>query len=312
MFMALGAGAWVAGIFYLFVHGFFKGLLFLGAGSVIHAMSGEQDMRFMGGLRKKLPVTFWTMLIGALAMTGVLPAAGFWAKDEIIGGAAIEGYWIVVVVALVTAFLTSIYMFRLIFLTFFGESRASEEVQRHVHESPATMTVPLVLLAIPSALLGGLVGWPPEAGWMHRFLEPVFFDVHHAEFVWVGEGGGLMLVSLLVVLGALALTWHLYLRRPELPARVAERSGPAYTASLNKLYMDEVFEVAPIRSTIALAHWLWTGIDTLVIDGAVNGLAWVWGRIGVGLRPLQTGRLQNYAFAIFAGMVVLVVVVRWF
>ena len=312
MFMALGSGAWVAGIFYLFAHGFFKGLLFLASGSVIHAMSGEQDMRFMGGLRKKLPVTFWTMLIGAFAMTGVLPAAGFWAKDEILAGAAIEGFWIVWGVGIVTAFLTSIYMFRLIFLTFWGENRSSAEVQAHIHESPAVMTVPLVLLAIPSALLGGLVGWPPEAGWVHTFLEPVFFDVHGHEFIWVGEGGGLMLISILVVLAGLAVAWYMYLRRPELPTRVARRAGPAYTASLRKLYMDEVYEVAPIRSTVAVSKGLWVGVDEAAIDGAVNGLARLWAWAGAGLRPLQTGRLQNYALAIFLGMVVLVVVVRWF
>ncbi|HSL96243.1 MAG TPA: NADH-quinone oxidoreductase subunit L [Thermoleophilia bacterium] len=312
MFMALGSGAWVAGIFYLFAHGFFKGLLFLASGSVIHAMSGEQDMRFMGGLRKKLPVTFWTMLIGAFAMTGVLPAAGFWAKDEILAGAAIEGFWIVWGVGIVTAFLTSIYMFRLIFLTFWGENRSSAEVQAHIHESPAVMTVPLVLLAIPSALLGGLVGWPPEAGWVHTFLEPVFFDLHHEDFVWVGEGGGLMLISILVVLAGLAVAWYMYLRRPELPTRVARRAGPAYTASLRKLYMDEVYEVAPIRSTVAVSKGLWVGVDEAAIDGAVNGLARLWAWAGAGLRPLQTGRLQNYALAIFLGMVVLVVVVRWF
>jgi NADH-quinone oxidoreductase subunit L len=312
MFMALGAGAWVAGIFYLFAHGFFKGLLFLASGSVIHAMSGEQDMRFMGGLRKKLPVTFWTMLIGAIAMTGVLPAAGFWAKDEILAGVAIEGFWVVWVVGIVTAFLTSIYMFRLMFLTFWGENRSSEEVQAHIHESPAIMTVPLVLLAIPAAFLGGLVGWPPESGWVHDFLEPVFFHMHEGEFVWVGEGGGLMLLSILVVLSGLVVAWYLYLRRPELPARVAERAGPLYTASLRKMYMDEVYEVVPIRSTIAFARALWTGFDAAVIDGAVNGLARLWAWAGARLRPLQTGRLQDYALGIFVGMVVLVVVVRWF
>jgi len=312
MFMALGAGAWVAGIFYLFAHGFFKGLLFLASGSVIHAMSGEQDMRFMGGLRKKLPMTFWTMLIGAVALIGVFPFAGFWAKDEILGGAFVRGYYVVWAVGIVTALLTAVFTFRLMFMTFWGENRASQEVQAHIHESPLVMTLPLVVLAIPSALLGALAGWPPEAGWVHTFLEPVFFHLHHEEFVWLGEGGALMVFSLAVVLAGVCIAWYMYLRRPELPARVAERAGPLYTASFRKLYMDEVYEVVPIRSTIAFARALWTGFDAAVIDGAVNGLARLWGWVGTTLRPLQTGRLQNYALGIFVGMVVLVVVVRWF
>ena len=149
MFMALGAGAWVAAIFYLFAHGFFKGLLFLGSGSVIHSMSGEQDMRLMGGLRKKLPLTFWTMLVGALANVGLFPFAGFWAKDEILGGDFSAHYYVIWVVGIVTAFVTALFMFRLMFLTFWGENRATAEVQHHIHESSRVMTVPLVILADP-------------------------------------------------------------------------------------------------------------------------------------------------------------------
>ena len=311
MFMALGAGAWAAGIFYLFVHGFFKGLLFLCSGSVIHAMGGEQDMRQMGGLRKRIPLTFWTMLIGAIALIGVFPFAGFWAKDEILGGAFVGGYYVVWAVGIVTAFLTAVFAFRLIFMTFFGESRASEEVQRHVHESPRVMTIPLVLLAIPSALLGMLVGWPPETGWIHSFLEPVFFDVEHEEFVWLGVGGGLMVFSVAVALLGVYLAYVMYIRRTELPGRLAARLPAAYKASFNKMYMDQVYEVVPIRGTIAFAGWLWTFFDVKVIDGAVNGLARLWELFGERLRPLQTGRVQNYAFSIFAGMLVLVVVLAW-
>jgi NADH-quinone oxidoreductase subunit L len=311
MFLALGAGAWAAGIFYLFVHGFFKGLLFLCSGSVIHAMGGEQDMRKMGGLRKRIPLTFWTMLIGAVALIGVFPFAGFWAKDEILGGAFVSGYYVVWAVGIVTAFLTAVFAFRLVFMTFFGECRASEEAQRHIHESPLVMTLPLVLLAIPSAALGALAGWPPEAGWIHTFLEPVFFDVEHEEFVWLGVGGGLMVFSVAVALLGVFVAYVMYLGRPALPARLAERVPWAYQASLRKMYMDEVYEVAPIRSTIAFSQWLWTAVDVKVIDGAVNGLAWVWERFGTALRPLQTGRVQNYAFGIFAGMVALLAVVGW-
>ncbi|MFA4964923.1 MAG: NADH-quinone oxidoreductase subunit L [Thermoleophilia bacterium] len=312
MFLALGAGAWAAGIFYLFVHGFFKGLLFLCSGSVIHAMGGEQDMRKMGGLRKRIPVTFWTMLVGAIALIGVFPFAGFWAKDEVLGGAFVGGHYIVWAVGILTAFLTAVFAFRLIFMTFFGECRASEEVQHHIHESPKVMTVPLLLLAIPSAVLGAVAGWPPESGWIHTFLEPVFFDVEHEEFVWLGEGGGLMLFSVLVALLGVYVAYQLYIRRTDVPGRIADRFPLAYEASLHKMYMDEIYEVAPIRSTIGFAGWLWTFFDVKVIDGAVNGLARLWDLFGQGLRPLQTGRVQNYALSIFAGMLALVIVLAWF
>jgi len=311
MFLALGAGAWAAGVFYLFVHGFFKGLLFLCSGSVIHAMGGEQDMRKMGGLRKRIPVTFWTMLTGAIALIGVFPFAGFWAKDEILGGAFVQGYYVVWVVGIITAFLTAVFAFRMIFMTFWGESRADEETQHHIHESPKIMTIPLVLLAIPSAALGALAGWPPESGWIHTFLEPVFFDVEHEEFVWLGEGGGLMLFSVAVALLGVYVAYVMYVRRTELPAKLATRLPVAYRASFRKLYMDEVYEVVPIRSTIAFSRFLWTGFDVHVIDGAVNGLGRLWSWAGDHLRPWQTGRVQNYAFGILAGAVALVVVVGW-
>ncbi len=309
MFMALGAGAWAAGIFYLFAHGFFKGLLFLCSGSVIHAMGGEQDMRKMGGLRTRIPVTFWTMMVGAVALIGVFPFAGFWAKDEILFADFTHHYYVVWVVGVVTAFLTAVFAFRMMFMTFFGESRADAEVQAHVHESPKVMTIPLVLLAIPAAALGVVVGWPPEEGWIHTFLEPVFFDVEHEEFAWLGTGGALMAFSLVVALVGVYVAYVMYLKRRELPAQLAARVPWAYQASLRKMYMDEVYEVAPIRSTIAFSNWLWTGFDVLVIDGIVNGLARLWDWVGAALRQLQTGRVQNYAFGIFAGMLALVIVV---
>jgi len=311
MFLALGAGAWVAGIFYLFAHGFFKGLMFLCSGSVIHAMGGEQDMRKMGGLRKKIPITFWTMLIGALAMVGIIPFAGFWAKDEIIGAAWVHGYYVVWAVAMVTVVLTGIYVFRLIFMTFWGESRADAEVQHHIHESPPVMTVPLILLAIPAVGLGLLVGLPPEGGWLHSFLEPVFFETEHEVFTWIGEGGALMGVSLLAALAGIYVAWRYYVRDTAAPARIAGRVPILYKASFNKMYMDEIYEVAPIRATIGASVWLWQVVDARIIDGAVNGVGKVWGWVGTGLRPIQTGRVQNYAMYVFAGMIALVVVLAW-
>jgi NADH-quinone oxidoreductase subunit L len=311
MFMALGAGAWTAAIFYLFVHGFFKGLLFLASGSVIHGMGGEQDMRKMGGLRKKLPITYWTMLIGALANAGLFPFAAFWAKDEILGGAFKDGYYFVWVVGLVAAFLTAVFMFRLIFLTFHGENRSSVEVQHHLHESPAVMTTPLIIMAIPAAIGGMVLGIPPDNGWIHRFLQPVFSKVEPEKFAWLGTGGALMLVSLALVVGGIYLTYVMYIRRTDLPHKFAERVPQAYQASLNKFYMDEFYNLAVIGPLVGFAGWLWTFFDSKVIDGAVNGVAWLWGRLADTIRPLQTGRVQNYALGIFAGMLVLVVVIRW-
>jgi NADH-quinone oxidoreductase subunit L len=265
----------------------------------------------MGGLRKKLPITFWTMVTGAVAMAGVFPLSGFWAKDEIIGGAFNAGYYWVWAVGIVTAFVTAIYMGRLIFLTFWGENRAAADVQHHIHESAKVMTVPLVLLAIPAALLGAVVGLPPEGGWIHRFLEPVFFSAESESFSWIGSGGILMLVSLAVVLLGAYAAYVMYVTRRELPAELGARFPRAYRASFNKFYMDEFYEVSVVRPVIDVANWLWTFFDVKVIDGSVNGLAWLWDRLSRLIRPVQTGRVQNYALGIFAGMFVLVIVLRW-
>jgi NADH-quinone oxidoreductase subunit L len=268
-------------------------------------------MRKMGGLRKKIPITFWTMLVGALSMVGIIPFAGFWAKDEILGATFVDGYYVVWAVGLLIVLLTGIYVFRLIFLTFFGESRADAEVQAHIHESPPIMTVPLIILAIPAALLGLVVGVPPETGWLHGFLEPVFFDIEHEAFAWAGEGGLLMVVSLALALIGVAIAWWLYIRQTDVPGRIAERVPWAYRASLNKVYVDDVYAVVPVGATLGFASWLWTFVDARVIDGAVNGIAWLWGWIGDRLRPIQTGRVQNYAMYVFGGMIVLVVVLAW-
>ena len=281
MFLALGAGAWAAGIFYLFAHGFFKGLLFLVLGlgdprhgrRAGHAQDGRaaqahpghllDDARRRDRAHRRLPLR---RLLGQGRDPGRRLRAG--------------GYYVVWVVGIVTAFLTAVFTFRLIFMTFFGECRADEEVQQHIHESPKVMTIPLVLLAIPSMALGLLAGFPPEGGWIHTFLEPVFFEVEHEEFAWLGEGGGLMLFSVAVALLGVYLAYVMYIRRDRAAGELAATLPGGLSASLNKLYMDEVYEKVPIRSTIAFAGWLWTFVDVKVIDGAVNGLAWLWGWFG--------------------------------
>jgi NADH-quinone oxidoreductase subunit L len=173
------------------------------------------------------------------------------------------------------------------------------------------MTVPLIVLAVPAALLGLVVGVPPEGGWVHTFLESVFFEVHHAEFHLAGEGGLLMLASLLTVIAGLVVAWWLYVRQTDVPGRIAERLPWAYKASLNKVYLDDVYAAVPVGSTLSFADWLWQSFDAKVIDGAVNGVARLWGWVGAALRPIQTGRVQNYAMYVFGGMVVLVVVLTW-
>jgi NADH-quinone oxidoreductase subunit L len=197
------------------------------------------------------------------------------------------------------------------FMTFWGEDRADAEVQAHIHESPPIMTVPLILLAIPAALLGVTVGFPPDGGWIHGFLEPVFFDVESEAFQWAGEGGLLMLASLATVIVGLVIAWWLYVRQTDAPGRLAVRLPGVYKASLNKVYMDDLYAAVPVGATLGFADWLWTFFDVKIIDGAVNGIAWLWEWAGDHLRPIQTGRVQNYAMYVFGGMIALVVVLAW-
>ena len=203
-------------------------------------------------------------------------------------------------------------MGRLIFMTFWGENRADAEVQAHIHESPPIMTVPLVLLAIPRPSSACWWACPPEGGWIHSFLEPVFFDAEHEAFTLAGEGGLLMLASLRQRDSpASSSPGGSTCARRSVPGRIAERVPWAYRRASNKFYMDEFYAVVPVRATLGFASWLWTFVDAKVIDGAVNGIAWLWGWVGDTLRPLQTGRAQNYAMYVFGGMVVLVVVLAW-
>jgi NADH-quinone oxidoreductase subunit L len=312
MFFALGIGAYVSAIFHLFTHAFFKALLFLGAGSVMHGLNGETDIRKMGGLRRYMPQTFLTLTIGGLALAGVPPLAGFWSKDEILGLAFIEHHYVIYALGTLASFFTAFYITRLIALTFLGKPRFDEHAI-HPHESPGVMTGPLWVLAGLS-LVAGFVGVPPEAGPFHRFLDPVF---HHegsgeaAEAVHAGGFTGEVLalmavattVSILGILFALAVyAW----RVPALdPQRWARRLRPAYNMLLNKYYFDEIYNFLFVRSSRALGNALWR-FDSRVVDGAVNGVAEGVSDTGTGLRRLQTGFVGNYALAIGLGMVALV------
>ncbi len=292
MFMALGVGAFTAGIFHLMTHAFFKGLLFLGSGSVIHALhhapeEQQQDMRYMGGLKDKMPVTYWTFLIGAIAIAGVPPLAGFWSKDEILANAFFTGHYTVWIMGTVAAFMTAFYMFRLIFMTFHGEMRVDHHAREHIHESPATMTVPLVILAVLSVIGGVIPGFPPEAGWIHRFLAPSLAKApagghamdQGAHLMNAAAGGGghsgpavvlLIILAIAVAVGGIALAWHMYVRDTEAPNRLYERFTGMYRLLLEKYYIDEIYQAAIVEPTYKLMRVLWT-FDAKVVDGAVNG-----------------------------------------
>jgi NADH-quinone oxidoreductase subunit L len=305
MFLGVGVGAFGAGIFHLMTHAFFKGLLFLGSGSVIHGMGGEQDMRKMGGLRRHQPITYWTFLVATLAISGIPGFSGFFSKDEILAqafGSPYGGVWLWGV-GLAGAGLTAFYMFRLLFMTFFGECRADEHTKHHLHESPASMTVPLVLLAILAAV-GGYVGLPEEWLWGNRFgafLAPVFGPGPAVAHLGAAAEYGLMSASVIVALLGLGVAYAFYIARPSLPERLAGALPAVYDLVANKYYVDELYDLLFVRSTLVLSHALWRYFDVAVIDGTVNGAAEVVGANSTQWRRLQTGNVQHYAVSVLLG-----------
>jgi NADH-quinone oxidoreductase subunit L len=318
MFVALGVGAYGAAIFHLFTHAFFKALLFLGSGSVIHAVSDEQDMRRMGGLRTLIPKTYWMMVIGTLALTGVgipvtvIGTAGFFSKDAIVESAfaahnPVAGLAFVLLV--VAACFTSFYSWRLIFMTFHGQPRASHEVMHHVHESPPVMLVPLYILAA-GALFAGVIFHGAFIGegyaefWKASlFTLPenhILHDIHEVPF-WV------KLAPFVAMLVGFAIAWQFYIRAPEMPKNLAAQHRGLYAFLLNKWYFDELFDFLFVRPAKRLGHFLWKTGDGTVIDGL--------GPDGVSARvvdvtnrvvKLQTGYLYHYAFAMLIGVAALV------
>jgi NADH-quinone oxidoreductase subunit L len=329
MFAALGVGAFAAAIFHLVTHGFFKGLLFLGSGSVIHAVHDEQDMRKMGGLWRKIPWTYATMLIGSLAIAGIPPLAGFFSKDEILAaafkaGGDASGFYLVWGVGFLVAGMTAFYMFRLMGLTFWGESRVDPEVEAHIHEAPWTMRFPLVVLAVASIVVGFALGYPPENGPIHQWLAPIFegplavLGRHEAPYQFFGTDGVLAIASVLIALVGIAYAWRFFgvelgpfqlAPQGERVARIV-RSSPEWTflyrASVNKWWFDDInnllFVVVGGRVADGL-RWF----DVHVIDGAVNGLAALTRSTGGRIARFQTGRVQNYAFGIALGLVLMAV-----
>ncbi|HPW18229.1 MAG TPA: NADH-quinone oxidoreductase subunit L [Candidatus Aminicenantes bacterium] len=334
MFIGLGAGAYAAGIFHLMTHAFFKGLLFLAAGSVIHALAGEQDMRRMGGLRTRVPRTYRVFLVGALAISGVPGLSGFFSKDEILAAAFASGNTLAWALGLLGAAMTAFYMFRLIFLVFFGQERFSAETARHVHESPRVMLVPLEVLAV-LAVAGGYVGLPRVLGggaWFGRFLAPS--TGAHGPHLAAGTELLLMAASVAAALAAIFAAHAVYVRgRGEPARRFAGKHGTLYRVVSGKYFVDEFYGrvfVGGVLRLGRLAAWfdrrvidglvdgaaalaraasrLAIGFDESAVDGAVNGVGRAHLAASSGLRRLQTGRIYNYALAVVLGVVLVITV----
>jgi NADH-quinone oxidoreductase subunit L len=323
MFLACGVGAFSAGIFHLMTHAFFKGLLFLGAGSVIHAVGGEQDMRKMGGLKTYIPITFVTMLIATAAIAGIPPLAGFWSKDEILWK-AFEGnpvYW---VIGAITALMTSFYMFRLLFMTFWGDYKGikvddhghahathahGDHGQGEPHESPMVMLIPLIILALLSTV-GGLVGI--HNGFEH-FLEPVFGSEFPKAIAESGNTEWLLMgISVLFSIAGAIIAYVLYVSKPYLPEKIAASLGAFYDAVLNKYYVDEIYAKLFVKPLVdGSTSILWQGVDRKVIDDTVNNAADSARHVSDEVRHMQSGNLRSYAGWIAAGAAVLIGYMLW-
>jgi NADH-quinone oxidoreductase subunit L len=311
MFLGLGAGAYAASMFHLTTHAFFKALLFLCAGSVMHALSGELDIFKMGGLRKLMPWTFGTFVVGILALSGVPLLSGFFSKDEILYGVFEHGNELAWLLGVITAGLTAFYAFRLLFVAFYGKSRMDKKTERHVHESPPTMVVPLVILAVLGAI-AGIIGLPSFLGVgnaIDEFLHPVFANSTMAlpPAEDVVEELSLIGVSILAVAAGFFAAYWIYIRRWGLAARMTKGAQWLYDIVYHKYYVDEAYGEVIVKPLRALASLLDRDVEVRGIDRAVNGLAWLVGQAGEGLRRLQTGLVRNYALAMLVGVVAILV-----
>jgi len=329
MFVAMGVGAFTAGIFHLMTHAFFKACLFLGSGSVIHAMhhalhhahldDDAQDMRNMGGLRKKMPVTWATFGISCLAISGLPFFSGFFSKDEILWWtfASTRGNKVIWVIVVVAAFMTAFYMFRCLYMTFYGEQKTNPKAKDHVHESPWVITLPLVVLA-GLATVGGLIGIPHVIDIAHvgnklnAFLAPVF---QHSQELYKIEAHGsasteiiLMVFSVAVALAGIGLATVMYMKDPSLPGKFTAKFSTLHRAVFNKWYVDEIYDTLFVNTTKKLGIFCWRGFDVKVVDGIVNGVAKLVGALSSVLRYTQSGLFQNYALTMVLGTVVMLAI----
>ena len=335
MFLAMGVGAYGAGVFHLYTHAFFKALLFLGSGAIIHALAGEQDLRRMGGLKRELPITYWTFVIGALAIAGVPGLAGFFSKDEILFRTYAEGHTVLWIVGMLTSLMTAVYMFRLVFLAFHGERRADHDLSQpasparfdaqpalpglpalpaqdrheHLHDAPPAMALALIVLAVGSVA----AGWVGLSGRFEHFLEPsLLVEPAGAAAGDSGLAGTLMVVSSLVAFAGIAVAWWFFLKNRAAARAVSERFRATYRLLVNKYYVDEIYNatiVEPIH--IISEHGLWKGVDARGIDGAVNGVGTIVSGSGQLLRLAQTGSVRTYAASLFVGVVAILGYYLW-
>jgi NADH-quinone oxidoreductase subunit L len=307
MFIGCGVGAYAAGIFHLYTHAFFKSLLFLAAGSVMHALSGELDMRKMGGLKKYMPATYPTFLIGAIAIAGVPFLSGFFSKDAILTAAFAKGQYVIWALGILGAVLTAFYMFRLIFMTFYGKERIEPEAKKHLHESPPVMTVPLSILAFFS-IFAGYVGLPVVLGkkvnWFNDFLNPILYPGHETHLSLTTEWV-LILISVVMALGGIFIAYLFYLKKPAVPHNLVSRLPSLYRLLYNKYYVDELYDSIFVKPTIRGSDFIYRKFDLDVIDGSVNGTAYGAGFLGKMLSYLQTGFIKDYALIFLFGSIIL-------
>jgi NADH-quinone oxidoreductase subunit L len=328
----MGVGAFTAGIFHLMTHAFFKACLFLGSGSVIHAMhhalhhghlhDDPQDMRNMGGLKKVMPITFMTFLVSTIAIAGIPGFSGFFSKDEILWQAFANPYHGSLNIILwgtgaVAACFTAFYMFRLVFMTFFGECRINPKVKDHLHESPAVITIPLIVLGF-LAVFGGYIGMPKLLGmlpnYFEHWLEPVFeLSTEYAK-TYVHSGAhhshalewGLMGLSVVIALVGISIAYTLYIASPQLPAKFTATFPRLHQAVYNKWYIDELYDALFVNPCKAFGNLLWKGFDVVIVDGVVNGVAKLVMACSAGLKGLQSGYVHNYAMGMTLGVVAII------
>ncbi len=320
MMVALGASAYAAGIFHLMTHAFFKALLFLAAGSVIIGMHHDQDIRNMGGVRKYMPITYWTSLVGSLALIGFPGFAGFFSKDAIIeavGHSEIVGSTYAYVMVVAGVFVTALYSFRMFFLVFHGEGPRDEHAKEHIHESPKVVTIPLVLLAIPSVILGYLTIGPMLFGdW---FKDVLFVLPEHDTLGHIGEHfhgatafmlHGMTQLPFILAMGGLFVAWYIYMKNPSIADKVKTTLSPVYTILDKKYWFDEVYQAVFAGGSRGLGKFLWLAGDRGLIDGlAVNGSAYSVGWLAAVVRHVQTGYLYHYAIVMILGLLLLL---TWF
>jgi NADH-quinone oxidoreductase subunit L len=314
MFIALGLGAFSTSVFHVTTHAFFKALLFLGAGSIIHSLQGQQDIRMMGGIRKNMPITFITFFIAVLAISGIPPFSGFFSKDEILA-AAFDTNRIVWVFAVIGSLLTTFYMFRLLFLVFYGSYRGDSTTYTKIQESPKVMTIPLLILAV-LAFAGGFLNIPTLFGGSERFshfLEPVIAVVHNyaAEIPNHSQEIILVISVLILIIAAIITSWFVFVKRAVVPESDSEKRTLLSSIVYHKFYFDEIYNFFIVKPYQWLAEKFTSFIETNIIDGLVNGIGTFVVFVGNKARLLQNGNIGFYMFVMVIAMISMIACIIW-